>query len=140
MKPATSVPVVSVMYLPAVPLPFARPFGNADDLELSSRRAVSSALAARTTTLARTCRSDPVVLSTYATPEARPVLSTVTSRAIALVTSVGRPVVRAGAISTLVEVKFAFTRQPRLHWPQWLVRPPTMRARHQLNSVPAARV
>ena len=118
MKPPTSVPVVSVMYLPTVPLPFARPFGNADDFELSSRRAVSSALAASTTTLARTCWSDPVVLSTYATPEARPALSSVTSRAMALVTSVSRPVASAGPISTLVEVKLAFTRQPRLHCPQ----------------------
>src|SRR5205823_12180179 len=64
MNPPTSVPVVSVMYLPTVPLEFARPFGNRDDLELSSRREVSRALAARTTTLARTRRSAPVALST----------------------------------------------------------------------------
>src|SRR2546430_12904010 len=57
MNPPTSVPVVSVMYLPTVPLEFARPFGNWDDLELSSRREVSRALAARTTTLARTRQS-----------------------------------------------------------------------------------
>src|SRR5437763_1602401 len=44
MKPATSVPVVSVMYFPTVPLPFARPFGNAADFELRSRREVSSGL------------------------------------------------------------------------------------------------
>src|SRR5205085_11914121 len=106
------------VHSPAGPLRCARPSGNAGGLELRSTRAVSSALPARTPTLAGTCRSDPVLLSTYATPEARPGLSTVTSRAIALVTSVRRPVVKAGAISTLVEVKFAFTRQPRLHWPQ----------------------
>src|SRR2546427_20162 len=64
MTPPTSVPVVSVMYLPTVPLEFARPFGNRDDLELSSRREVSRALAARTTALARTRRSAPVALST----------------------------------------------------------------------------
>src|SRR6267154_764567 len=68
MNPPTSVPVVSVMYLPTVPLEFARPSGNRDDFELSSRRAVSRALAARTTTLARTRRSVPVALSTYARP------------------------------------------------------------------------
>src|SRR5438128_9809694 len=118
MKLDTSVPVVSVMYFPTVPLAFARPLGNREDRELSSSRADSQALAASTTTLARTCRSVPVVLSTYATPLARPLGSTVTSRAIALVTRVSLPVVRAGAISTLVEVKFAFTLQPRLHWPQ----------------------
>src|SRR6266705_26585 len=59
MKPPTSVPVVSVMYLPTVPLAFARPFGNRDDVELSSRRAVSRALAARTTTFACTRWSVP---------------------------------------------------------------------------------
>src|SRR2546421_4996554 len=90
MNPPTSVPVVSVMYLPTVPLAFARPFGNRDDVELSSRRAVSRALAARTTTLARTRASAPVVLSTYATPVARPLESTSTSRAIAFVTRVSR--------------------------------------------------
>src|SRR3989442_6943401 len=115
MNPPTSVPVVSVMYLPRVPLEFARPLGKRAERELNSSRADSKALAASTTTLARTCWSVPVVLSTYATPDARPFLSTVTSRAIALVTSVSLPVARAGTISTLVEVKFAFTRQPRLH-------------------------
>ena len=64
MKPATLVPVVSVMYLPTVPLPLASPFGNSAERELSSSREDSSALAARTTTFARTCRSAPVVLST----------------------------------------------------------------------------
>src|SRR5439155_1426374 len=95
MNPPTSVPVVSVMYLPTVPLAFARPFGNRDDVELSSRRAVSRALAARTTTLARTRASAPVVLSTYATPVARPLASTSTSRAIAFVRRVSFPVARA---------------------------------------------
>jgi hypothetical protein len=59
MKPATSVPVVSVMYLPTVPLELASPSGNCAERELSSRRAVSSALAASTTIFARTCRSTP---------------------------------------------------------------------------------
>src|SRR6266700_601425 len=84
MKPATSVPVVSVMYFPTVPLALARPLGNRLDVEFSSSRADSNALAASTMTRARTCWSDPVVLSTYATPVARPPRSTVTSRAIAL--------------------------------------------------------
>src|SRR5207247_975940 len=64
MKPATSVPVVSVMYFPTVPLALARPFGYRPDLEFSSSRADSKALAASTTTRARTWRSAPVVLST----------------------------------------------------------------------------
>ena len=44
MKPATSVPVVSVRYFPTVPLEFASPFGKSEDLELSRSRAVSSLL------------------------------------------------------------------------------------------------
>jgi len=99
MNPAMSVPVVSVRYLPATPLEFASPFGNSDDFEFRSRRADSHALAASTTTRARACRSLPSVLSTYATP-------------------VTRPLLRAGAIRTLVDVKFELLRQPRLHWPQ----------------------
>jgi len=118
MNPETSVPVVSVMYRPTTPVELARPFGNRADFELRSRRADSHALAARTTTRARTRASAPVVLSTYATPVARPLESTVTSRAMALVRRVSLPVASAGAISTFVDVKFAFTRQPRLHWPQ----------------------
>ena len=54
----------------------------------------------------------------YVTPVARPSEPTVTSRAIALVSSVRRPVASAGAISTSGLEKFAFTAQPRLHWPQ----------------------
>jgi hypothetical protein len=63
MNPDTSVPVVSVRYLPTVPLEFARPFGNCDDFELSSSLAVSHALAASTTILAEMCLSVPVFLS-----------------------------------------------------------------------------
>jgi hypothetical protein len=118
MKPETSVPVVSVMYLPAVPLEFASPCGKSDDFELSSRRADSSALAASTTIFPSTWRSSPEFLSTYDTPVARPSLPIVTSRAIALVISVSFPVASAGAISTSGLEKFAFTEQPRLHWPQ----------------------
>src|SRR2546425_2233472 len=118
MTPAMSVPVVSVRYLPATPLAFASPFGNSDDFEFRRRRADSHALAASTTTRARACRSLPSVLSTYATPVTRPLFSSVTSRAIAFVTSVSFPVARAGAIRTLVDVKFELLRQPRLHWLQ----------------------
>ena len=54
MKPLTPEPVVSVRYFPAMPLPLASPFGKRDDLEFNSNRALSHALAARTTTFART--------------------------------------------------------------------------------------
>src|SRR2546428_6635873 len=117
MNPPTSVPVVSVMYLPTVPLEFARPFGNGDDVELSSRRAVSKALAARTTTLARTRRSVPVVLSTYATPVARPLASTSTSRAIALVRRVSFPVARAAPIKTFVAANLPLSLHHHDHSP-----------------------
>jgi hypothetical protein len=46
--------VVSVRYRPTAPLELARPSGCLDDFEFRSRRAVSQALAARTTILART--------------------------------------------------------------------------------------
>src|SRR5689334_3114431 len=106
------------MYLPTVPLEFASPCGNLDDLELSRMRDDSSALAASTTTRARMNLSSPVVLSMYDTPVASPSLPTCTSRAIALVMSVSLPVLSAGAMSTSGLEKFAFTAQPRLHWPQ----------------------
>jgi hypothetical protein len=57
-------------------------------------------------------------LCTYATPVASPPFPTVTSRAIASVISVSRPVASAGAISTSGLEKLAFTEQPRLHCPQ----------------------
>src|SRR3989449_986293 len=63
-RAAPHFPVVSVMYFPTVPLALARPFGYRPDLEFSSSRADSRALAASTTTRARTWRSAPVVLST----------------------------------------------------------------------------
>src|SRR5678816_1603566 len=118
MNPETPVPVVSVRYFPTVPLEFANPVGNCDDLEFNNSRAVSHALADSTTTRARTCSSAPVFLSMYETPVARPFGPTVTSRAIALVISVSLPVASAGAINTSPLEKFAFTWQPRLHWPQ----------------------
>lgn len=63
MNPAMSVPVVSVRYLPTMPLELARPLGKRDERELSSNRADSQALAARTTTRARRSVSCPVALS-----------------------------------------------------------------------------
>src|SRR5205809_6455376 len=54
MNPPSEVPVVSVMNLPIVPLELATPFGNCDVLVLRSIRADSNALAASTTTRART--------------------------------------------------------------------------------------
>src|SRR2546423_7234506 len=117
-NPETSVPVVSVRYLPTVPLPLASPLGNEDDFELSSSRDDSHALAATTTTRASTWCSLPSLMSMYVTPLARAFLSTVTSRAMALVSRVSFPVWSAGAISTFVEEKFEFVLQPRLHCPQ----------------------
>src|SRR6476646_4449755 len=117
MNPATSVPVVSVRPLPTQPDEFPKPCGKRDDLLLSSSRADSQALAASTTTFARTCLSVRDFLSMYETPVARPSLPTVTSRAMALVISVRLPVFSAGAMRTSGLEKLAFTEQPRLHWP-----------------------
>src|SRR5262245_28519500 len=118
MNPLASVPVVSVRYLPTTPLEFASPCGNFADFELSSNRAVSHALAAITTMRPRTWFSRPVALSMYDTPLARPLSSTVTSRAIALGTMVRRPVASAGGSSTDGDEKFECDAQPRPHCPQ----------------------
>ena len=66
-------------------------------------------------TRARTCWSLPSRLSTYDTPVASPLGPRVTSRAMALVTSVSRPVASAGRINTSGLEKLAFTRHPRPH-------------------------
>ena len=81
-------------------------------------RADSQALAASTTIRARTSRSSPVRLSMYATPVARPSGPVITSRTIASVRSVSRPVRIAGKIRTFGDEKFEFVMQPRLHCPQ----------------------
>jgi hypothetical protein len=96
----------------------ASPFGCRVERELSSRRADSQALAASTTIFARTCLSRPVALSTYETPVARPSASVVTSRAIAPVRIVSRPVASAGGSSTPGTEKFELVAQPRPHCPQ----------------------
>ena len=87
--------------------------------EFSRIRADSQALAASTTTRARTCVSRPLSLSMYATPVARPFASVVTTRAIAFSMSVRRPVFIAGGSSTEGDEKLACMLHPlRLHWPQ----------------------
>src|SRR5688572_20536058 len=118
MYAARSVPVVSVMYLPTVPLELARPCGKRDDFELRRIRADSKALAARTMTRARTAASSPVRVSTYDTPVAKPSRPTITSRTIALVRSVSLPVASAGAMRTSGLEKLDLVVQPRLHCPQ----------------------
>src|SRR5258708_26505936 len=83
MCPCTLVPVVSVRYRPTAPLELARPSGCLDDFEFRSRRAVSQALAARTTILARTSWVLPVPVSTYDTAVAPPSFFLSTSRPLA---------------------------------------------------------
>src|ERR1700722_4478484 len=114
-NPTRDVPVLSVRFLPTTPLALASPFGKCDDVEFSRSRADSQALAATTTTRARTCASAPVVLSMYPTPVARPLSSTVISRAIALATNDRRPVRSAGSMSTPGLAKLELVLQPRLH-------------------------
>src|SRR3970282_128887 len=118
MNPLTSVPVVSVRYLPTTPLELPNPCGNCDDFELSRIRDDSQALAASITTRARTCSSVPVAVWMYDTPVARPCAFTVTSRAMALVMMRRRLVCCAGNSSTFGDEKFEFVMQPRLHCAQ----------------------
>src|SRR5918995_4040872 len=91
-------PTVSIRYLPTMPDEFASPFGCRDDLELSSRRADSHALAASTTVRQRTCRSLPLVLSMYDTAVTLPASSVISSRAMALAITCTLPVFIAGKI------------------------------------------
>jgi len=63
MNPPTSVPVVIGDVLADGAARVRKAVREADDVELSSRRAVSTAARGQTTTLARTRRSLPVALS-----------------------------------------------------------------------------
>jgi hypothetical protein len=65
----TSLPVVSVMYLPTTPLELASPCGNCDDLELSSS-APTRTRSPRARRLRGDVRSSPLLLSMYDTPVA----------------------------------------------------------------------
>src|SRR5580704_4676844 len=116
--PSPPLPTESIKYLPTVPEEFARPSGNEGDLELSSSRADSQALAASTTARALMRFSERVALSMYETPCALPSGPTSTSRAIAPVINVSLPVAIAGGISTWLELKFDAVVQPRPHCPQ----------------------
>ncbi len=63
MMPQPSLPTESVRYLPTAPEEFAKPLGNSADLEFSSSRADSQALAASTTARALIRFSVRVALS-----------------------------------------------------------------------------
>src|SRR5712671_5552883 len=117
-SPQPSLPTESVRYLPTVPEEFATPSGNSEDLELSSKRADSHALAATTTARALSRFSERVALSIYETPSAFPSLPTIISRAIAPVISVSLPVFIAGGSSTWLELKLEAVMHPRPHCPQ----------------------
>jgi hypothetical protein len=117
-NPPTDSPVESVRNLPSTPLEFDSPCGCRADFEFSMMRAVSHVLAARTTMCARTRCSVPSAVATYTTPVALPVSSVVTSRAMASVSTVMRPVAAAGGSRTDVEEKFECVEHPRPHWPQ----------------------
>src|SRR5229473_581935 len=110
-SPQPSLPTESVRYFPTVPEELASPSGNEEDLELSSKRADSHALAARTTARALMRFSVRVALSMYETPSALPSLPSKTSRAIA-------PVAIAGGSRTWLELKLEAVTQPRPHCPQ----------------------
>src|SRR5579864_993853 len=115
MIPQPSLPTESVRYLPTTPEELASPSGNCVDLEFSSNRADSQALAARTTARAFTRFSERAALSMYETPSALPSLPRRTSRAIAPVIIVSLPVFIAGGIITWLELKFEAVTHPRPH-------------------------
>ena len=109
---------MSVRFLPTWPEPFAMPLGNFVDFEFSSNRADSQALAATTTARQRICFSVLVVLSIYDTAFTRPLSSTNSSRAIALLMIERFPVFIAGKIMAWLDVKAEAVRHPRPHCPQ----------------------
>src|SRR5689334_25181725 len=111
-------PVESVRLRPTCPEEFASPFENRDDLELSSSRADSHALAATTTALQRTCFSVRVALSTYETAVTLPSPLVISSRAMAPVNIVSRPVFIAGKIIAWLDENAEAVWHPRPHFPQ----------------------
>src|SRR5689334_1101783 len=101
-----------------MPEELAIPLGKRGDFEFSSRRADSHALAATTTARQRTCRSVRVALSTYDTAVTRPSGPDTSSRAMAPVNTVRRPVFMAGKIMAWLEENAEAVRHPRPHCPQ----------------------
>src|SRR5436190_140939 len=104
-------PVESVRFRPTCPDEFAT-------FEFSSSRADSHALAATTTALHRTCFSVRVALSTYDTDVTFPLPSVISSRAIAPVITVSRPVFIAGKIIAWLDENADAVWHPRPHCPQ----------------------
>src|SRR5439155_12416607 len=96
----------------------ARPLENRGDLEFSSSRADSHALAATTTARQRIWRSLRVALSTYDTAVTFPELSVRSSRAMAPVKMVSLPGFMAGKIIALLDENADAVWQPRPHCPQ----------------------
>ena len=118
MKPCTLRPVVSVRYLPTLPVELPSPCGNFADFELR-RMPRRLARAGREHDDARLhVVLAPGVLVDVGDAGRRPVSSTVTSRAIALATIVSFLVAIAGGIRTDGDEKFAWIAQPRPHCPQ----------------------
>ena len=112
-------PVESFKYLPTTPLELAKPFGKRELFEFNNKRAVSPALAAKTTIFPFTVYSCIVPVWIYDTPVAKPVAGSVnTSRAIANGNMVKLPVAAEGLINTDDDEKSAYAEQPRLHCPQ----------------------
>src|SRR5882724_3246112 len=101
-----------------MPDSLASPFGNRGDVELSSSRADSQALAATTTARQRIFFSERVPFSTYETAVTRPLSSVTSSRAMAPVITRSLPVFIAGKIIAWLEVNADAVWQPRPHCPQ----------------------
>src|SRR5581483_2061584 len=91
--------------------PLASPSGKRDDRDASSRRAVSIAVQASTTTRAAMKRRAPFS-SRYTTPRTRPSRETVTSIAIERARTSQRPVAIARGRSEKLVDAFALAGQP----------------------------
>src|SRR5690606_35638228 len=117
-NPPALAPVESCRYRPTNPLLLPSPPGWAADRELSSKRALSHALAPTITTLPRPVYSCNVGVFTNDTPLASPRLSVSTSRTMAWSIALRLPVFIAGITRQDEEEKSPYTLHARPHCPQ----------------------
>ena len=96
----TTEATVSVRYLPTMPPELPRPLRMARRLRVEQQPGRLARAAESTTVRQRTWRSSPVALSMYDTAVTLPEASVTSSRAMALASTVTRPVSIAGKICT----------------------------------------
>src|SRR6516165_2702838 len=104
---------LNVRFLPTRPLSLASPFGQRDERELRSSRALSTAVQ-ETTTMRAGCSCSCPLSSMYTTLFARPSEVTSTLRAMHRLRSSIFPVSRASGTSAESVLDFAPVSQPKL--------------------------